>query len=211
MMILGKNREPNTNTASYYKSRLVLGDYAYIPILKNAHRLTSAIMVNHGFIKNNDVDLSDKIKIVTLRDPISRWFAGVSQFLYLHSPNIIIDENTVELLTKIVVLDGHSSAQANYLSGIDTSECIFFNMDEPNYQQNFQRFCLTNFNNANYLGANNQEIIRLDHFSTMAPIYKDIKSKLETYCTDQYRNRLIKYYKEDIELYNTVKFYRGET
>lgn len=209
MIVKGKNPEPNTITYGYRTKRFFLNNYAYIPILKNAHRLTATVVVAHGFQQDDNVDLKNKIKLVTLRDPIERWFAGISQMLYLHFPKLEINENILDLLTRIIVLDGHSSSQSNYLSGIDTDECIFFNMDQDNYIDTFQHYCARQFGGKVDLA--NPLLNKPKNFSTQVPIYKQIKSELQKYCTDTFRARLKKYYAEDYELLNTVTFYKGNT
>lgn len=208
MIIKGNNLEPATINYSYSNSKFYLNDHAYIPILKNAHRLTVTIALAYGFNQNDDIVLTDKIKLVTLRDPIERWYAGMSQIIQSAFPELEINESLVDLLTRIIVMDGHTRSQANYLSGINTDECVFFNMDDPNYKEHFQHYCSRTFGGA--VDLNDPKLNKSATYNTSTLIYTNLKSKLKKYCRDEFKLRLKKYYAEDYELLNSVKFYSSD-
>lgn len=203
MIIKGNQPEPNTLTQAYKDRRYFLDNHVYIPILKNAHRLTTNVVKGYGFVLNNNVHLSNKTKLVVLRDPVERWYAGIAQFLYLNFPNPEVNDNIIDLLTRLVVLDGHSSSQSSYLKGFNTDECIFFNMDDSDYLENFLHYCNNHIDNIDNLSLPNQ------NWNTKVNFYLELKSKLKEFCTTNFKERLEKYYAEDYELLNTVKFYRG--
>lgn len=204
MIIQGKSIEPNSMNMSVNSKKLFHKNYTYIPILKNAHRLTTSILLKNGFVFNDSsstTDLQNKIKLVVLRDPLARWYSGISQFLTIKIPNLKLNEEIVDLLTSVVVFDGHTRAQTNYLSGVNTDECIFFNMDDPLYENQLIHFCSTTFN---------KQIRTFDIGSYSSGMTK-VKDDLQKYITVKYKKRIIDYYKEDYELFKTVKFYNGES
>lgn len=206
MIINGKNLEPNTINYGNSKKKFSYNNYVYIPILKNAHRYTTAILSSYGFVINENVECTGKTKIIVLRDPIERWYAGIAQILYFHIPNITIDNDLLNLLTHIIVLDGHSRSQSNYLSGMNTDDCVFFNMDDENYLDTFKNYCRYTFGGKVDL---NNSIFKNHNFNTRSPDYIRIKNSLKDHCSDNFKTRLVKYYQEDYDLLNTVKFYRG--
>lgn len=201
MIIRGNKTEPHTMSYSSNNKKFYYKDFVYLPILKNAHRLSSTILEAYGFKLDPNVNITDRKILVVLSDPISRWYKGMSQFLYLHCPNLEINNELLNFLTRIVVVDGHTRAQVNFLAGVNTDNCIFFDM-ENNFETSLRTFCTKTF-------GGKMELNRQQPYSTNSDKYKNIKQLLEHHCTTEYLKRLETYYKDDIELYNSTNFYRG--
>lgn len=208
MIIETLNPEPASINYSTNNKKLVLNDVVYIPILKNAHRYTTNLFLAYGFTSEPNVDIKNKLKVVVLRDPIKRWFAGAAQFLYLHGSKITVDENFVEFLTKIVVLDGHTRSQVNYLNGIDTEECIFFNMDDSQYEETIKYYARRKFGGVVDMDKGFYQPDRLTVTSNQNDTYKVIKNKLETMCTGTNLDRLKHYFKDDYKLITNIEFFK---
>lgn len=203
MIIQGNNQEPATINYSANNKKFVFGNFVYIPILKNAHRYTAKFLSAYNFTLDEQVSVENKKIIITLRDPIERWYAGTSQFLYMHHKNLNIDNETINLLSRLVVLDGHSRSQTNFLKGINTEMCIFFNCDEAHYSDHLQDYCRRNFGGKVQIDNSPQ------NFNTLDPNYLEIKRKLKELCLPEHKERLRSYYREDFELINNITFYRG--
>jgi hypothetical protein len=206
MIIEGNVLEPaSINFSANYK-RLYLDNFVYIPILKNAHRYTSTILAAYNFQLDYNISLENKDIIVVLRDPIERWFAGVAQFLNWHVPNLDINEETMKLLTNIIVLDGHTRSQTKFLVGVDTENCVFFNCDQPNFEEKLHDYC------RRYLGGivdMNNLYNRAESYNSTGDVYINFKTLLKEICHPHFFSKLKKYYEEDYKLLESVKFYRG--
>lgn len=205
MIIKGNHPEPNTITYTKPGFKQFHNDkYVFIPILKNAYRYTATLLEDYGFTKNFDGDFTNKTKIIVLRDPVKRWFIGAANMLYPHFPNMTVTEETVDLLTRIVVLDKHTRAQSNYLAGIDTDDCIFFNVEFDTFTYDLDVFCHRTFGGKVDMSKTNPNL-----YHTVHPNYTRIQNLLKEFCTTAFVERLKSYYHEDYKLLDTVKFYRG--
>lgn len=200
------NLEPASMSYSNHHKKFVLGNYVYIPILKNAHRLTSTIFVGYGFTLDSEVTLDNKLKFVTLRDPIERWFAGTAQFLYWSCPNLQVNVELIDLLTQIIVFDGHTRSQSNYLKGVDTNDCVFFNMDDLRYVDTLHYYARRKFGGVLKLDSSNTSL--QINTNSAHPKYIEFKKLLKESCTDKFLKRLQNYYSDDYALINNVKFYK---
>jgi len=205
MIINGNNLEPaSINYSANYK-KLVFNNFVYIPILKNAHRYTSTVLAAYDFDLDHNVSLENKTILVVLRDPIERWYAGIAQFLTWHTTHLTIDEEVMKLLTSVIVLDGHSRSQSNFLRGVNTDQCVFFNCDEENFSDKLHHYCRRN------LGG----VVDMSNLTFKAPYYNstgekylNFKKNLKSMCSPIFLERLKKYYAEDYNLLETARFYR---
>lgn len=207
MVITEKNVEPASINYSANNKRLSLDSFVYIPILKNAHRYVSTVMTAYNFQLDNNVSLENKTILVVLRDPIERWFAGASQFLYWQVDGLQITEEVMKLLTHLIVLDGHSRSQVNFLTNVDTGNCIFFNCDDEDFEKYLHHYCRRTF--GGIVDMDNLGPSRPPSYHTRNHKYIEFKNKLKEMCTTEHLEKLQKYYSKDYQLLNNVNFYRG--
>lgn len=180
-------------------------DYMYIYIPKNASSWTKPNLqdLNWEFY-NYHTDNLDKIALVVLRDPVERWISGIAEYFYLYHKDINIEEFTpafIDLVFDRVAFDDHTERQSLFIEGLDHSRCIFFRCDDQ-YRIKFSEF-LTQIGYKNqYYTYDYQHSSRLSRERT---IFKDIFSK---YLQNiNYRNKIEDYFREDLNLINSVKFY----
>ena len=115
----------------------------YIPILKNAHTWgVEFFQENYNFKKLDELTLfnapSDTSIIVFLRDPIERWYSGIAQYFYMNmgldtNKDYILEDNMIKLVFSAVSLDGHTDLQVNSVLGLNTNNCVFFNIDDKKH------------------------------------------------------------------------------
>ena len=203
-MIIQENKSESKQMS--FNTKLFYKNYVYIPIPKNAHRLTTQILFYYNFTEHestNILDLQNKLKIIVLRDPLQRWYSGVCQYIKSYTRDLIINSDIVNLLTSITLFDIHTRTQTSYLSGIDTDECVFFNLDDKFYENRITYFCDKQFNKTlskpGWYGKNTKSL------------HSEMNEAIKKYMTKEFENRIIEFYKDDYELYNSVKFFRGNS
>lgn len=178
--------------------------YCYIPILKNAHSWGVEIFETlYNFAPTNDI--RNKKYIVFLRDPIRRWYSSVSQwFVGKVDNNFKLDSLTLELIFDAVRLDDHGNLQSSYLYGLNLNDCIFFNIDEENFEFKLSHFLnkylgyvqpLTNFENKH---RSTDNLLKINLNNQLTNYVKENTSRLD---------KIRFYYKPDIDLINVCKFY----
>lgn len=207
VIITNKTLEPASINYSANDKKMLWNNIVYLPILKNAHRYVSVLLTAYNFKPSSTVNYNDKSFLVILRDPVERWFAGASQFLYRHTSNLEINNEILELLTHLIVLDGHTRSQINFLNGIDISKSVFFNCDDEDFEEKIQHYCRYTFGGIVDMNSLKPENV---NYNTSNPYYIDLKQKMKELCSVDQRARLEKYYSYDYELLNNVKFYRGK-
>lgn len=209
MIIQGNSPEPAHINGSANHKQFYLNDFVYVPILKNAHRYTSTVLTAYNFkLKeiNEIIDLKNKKIIVVLREPINRWYAGMSQFLNWQIPKLNINNDVMDVLTHSIVMDGHTRSQVNFLSGIDSDQCVFFNCEDIDFEKNLHNYC------RRYLGGKvdmNNLINKPPTYRTITPNYIRLKIQLQEHCSSTHLARLCSYYQDDFNLIDNVQFYKG--
>ena len=123
--------------------------WAYIPIHKNASSNGREFFVNtcgwnleydwceinaSGHV-NDTTKTKDKQFLIFMREPISRWISGVSEYFnILGKP---LDEGMYDLLVDGCSFDTHTEPQSSFLSELEYKHCKVIMMDEhfvPNLQ-----------------------------------------------------------------------------
>lgn len=180
----------------------------YIPIFKNAHTYVESVFIKLCNWKTYDVldDINSHTKIIILRDPLDRWISGISEYIHLHHKNWNIDNrDLLDLLYDVIIIDEHTKPQVNFLDGINIENCVFFKMDN-NFTFNLHDWIQKNvspfikFNHALYSQSHNR--------SDTKPLQNTIKQKLYglELC---FRQRVEQCYKDDYDLFYSVKFYNA--
>ena len=174
-----------------------IGNYAYIPILKNAHSFTKQLLekLNWKPIQDYTYNFENKKIIVAYRDPMSRWISGLTEYLHMkHFPHAELTEDVVNILSQVVVVDGHTLPQCNYLHNINTDNCMFFIVNK-NYSKNLSDLLFEI--HGKRIDYSSFWLNSLDDLQTKVLIRNKLKKYINT---NFYRF----YYKNDIELYNYI-------
>ena len=157
---------------------------------------------------NKNTGLKKLPKIVILRDPVSRWISGISEYLMRHPSVVDIDNNVLQLLINKMHFDPHTDCQVNFLHGLESNFCTFFYVD-------------------NKLQENLQDYMDQKHFEKGPNFFKvkDIKKnsmeengnlRWKTQILDLMRlddtieKRIKEYYYDDYYLISKVNFYQKQ-
>jgi hypothetical protein len=189
----------------------------YINIPKNASTNVRAAINNKGFYGVNLLESKSfpvyESAVVILRDPIKRWISGISTYLNLYhmqiknsSEDFLPDLRNngkwfFELLFERVSFDDHTEKQTYFLKPFDLSNAFYFYADDMDVLE----YKLTHY----YLGEGLN--IKFDpdmrNINKENPIHQFFTEFLFDSKNAGYKEKLLQYYKEDVELINTVKFY----
>jgi hypothetical protein len=201
--------------------------YVYIP--KNASSWMRTVFGRgepYNFYQSQSQYLTKYI--VILRDPIERWLSGFAQVQHGTEPwhpTHYRNQNWNRIFSKIV-FDNHTEPQASFLSGISISDVIWFEFG-PNLAQDVTAWSQNHLDLEIpdlYSGIDNE--YNISEFNTgkyfqnpsfpyanvlgpsAAEIIKEAKISIEE--NPRYLEMLKQFYKLDIDLYNSVEFYRKE-
>lgn len=186
--------------------------------------LTKTFYTDPGLLFNQiprwPAGLTDIKYLVILRDPIDRWITGLAQYLHGHAPYHPLHVNNVDwpMVFDKVVFDSHTQPQCDFIQGIDHTHAIWLRCD-PNLAQNFAQVIGQFTGNMPTITTQDQDPTNVfnvtakikpivgDLFTTelQQNIVNKIKQVLDQ--NSHYVNRLQEFYKKDIDLFNTVKFY----
>jgi hypothetical protein len=142
------NHFVNTSAGIYGKKNCEL---CYVPIYKNAHTWGEKFFAEtYGWENIEFLYYKNPLQyknIVFLRDPLERWYSGVTQFLcdffYKNISNdqeIVIDKQTLELIFNVVRFDIHTDHQRRFIMNLELFDTYFFNIDKPNFYVNLTKF-----------------------------------------------------------------------
>lgn len=177
-------------------------DYAYVPILKNAHTWLTQLFQNklEWDVKASMKDIESCKKIVVLRNPLDRWISAIATYLHDKEGLLEIDKNTLDILTDAVFFDWHTLPQIRFLEGYDTDSCIFFYMGENSK--------LFNTNIKKFVGAKYSKDINYDDLilndGSNKPKHKYYKQQIKSFFTRpeslHFQRKINNAYREDYEL-----------
>lgn len=203
-----------------YRNREVLlspdNNYNYVIIPKNASTWTIKYLTGGWgwtwYSSPNTMSFkttnNDHIKyLVILRDPIDRWCSGVTQLFWDISKDYdwvtYVENMSKQKLFNKIQYDEHTELQCNFLHNIDTSQCVFFYIDEY-YEKTFRKFC-----HITFIGQyNNNELENLKNSSSNDDRRYKVKQLLRSYCEYPiYSDLIYDFYRKDYELINSVEFY----
>jgi len=197
----------------------VNGSICYNPIPKNASTYIGSLLLRNGWNVDNHLtsDMAEKTTIVLLRDPITRWVSGITQYLFsalVHRgatvSDIIKDWNLVRkwLILDNMVFDDHTEKQTYFLNGIDLDQCVFF--DASDNPHTWIREFLVSQGQTLTLDVNPTQI----NFNTTVA---SPRQKLAEFFTQQlgqdgdFIKRIFEVYQDDFELIKSVKYYSTMT
>lgn len=126
----------------------------YLNIPKNSSSSIKKTLTELGWKFGAAGDFPDSVKIIVMRDPISRWVSGMSEYLMMYHQDIvdsivspmdydclpILGEKLgLSLLFDRMTFDDHTERQAVFLNGINTAESRWFLIDQD-FDQKFIGF-----------------------------------------------------------------------
>ncbi len=181
--------------------------YVYIP--KNASSWTKPNLKDWNWETYNyhTDNLYYKKSLIVLRDPIERWLSGIAEYMYLYHNSLDIayfSKNFYDIIFDKIALDDHTEKQVLFIEGLTLSNCTFFLCDE-NYRINFSAFLKEHGMNNRY---HNYEYQHTSESSEERQRFKNIfRNALKN--NSKYMKNLKKYFSEDYQLIESVKFYAG--
>jgi hypothetical protein len=209
---LGQSRVINIDPVLYGISQLI-----YVNIPKNASSWIS-LQFNQGIncdAENinyyNIVDLTQCQFIVILRDPLDRWISGMTQMIYTEpetdldsiANNMNINSFDWELVMEKIEHDNHTQKQVDFIYGIPQDQIVWLKFDDQ-LKENFINLMLLYGCNVE-IKKSDKDNITLEN-SVKHSVIKKITDKLNQH--PEYSQKIIDYYHEDYDLFNTVPFYK---
>jgi hypothetical protein len=180
--------------------------FYFVPIPKNASSHTYYFLKKYGWLYyqyDEKEELDNKIPFTVIREPIERWCSGFAQDYHLYN-NYSIDLDNEDMLDKLfndnINFGLHCVPQAFYLKNLDFNKVYFFKHDDM-YSSNLENFTLN---------------IMKQHIRTRMKKFTSnmdyaVKNKIKTILdkNPKYMTLLKKYLEEDLDIYSSVKFYKG--
>lgn len=201
-----------------YGQAVLLRDHVYVPIPKSASTWCKQLWDTGQDINVTAQPMQDLPHVVILREPVDRWVAGFAQCQVGNDPGW---EGHWERLGwdwvfEQVIFDNHTEPQASYIAGLDLDRVIWFRMTDS-----LEPAML------DWMSHN----LGIDHHQTKADRYRGqdrpprvfrdgrqgrSQSEISEMAREALatipgaRQRIEEVYREDIELYNTMKFQNQE-
>jgi hypothetical protein len=190
-------------------------EYGYIPIPKCASTLLKNYFTqNFNFTKGfNYKNFKNKRYVVCLRDPIDRWFSGVTEYFFRFHQDIMQKENSdvIKFICDRKFFDEHTELQRNFLEGLDTDQITFFYMDK-NLIPNLEHFVSCKFRDLNHKRINAKNL--RNNYMYYSPEKIRFFNVLKQYATENtnFIESLTSFYQHDYDLIKRVRFYdRNDT
>lgn len=179
---------------------------AYVPIPKCASTWATKFLTEGlSWIVSKDTDrIQDYTfrNLVVLRDPIDRWISGMAQYMTTHHSDLPMQGREIlEFIFRRVDFDPHTTPQVNFISGLESDSTIFFRFG-ANLEKNFRSYIKYNIG-TDY----DMPVFRNDTPKSGNKPYISQKLKILLQSNDKWLESIIKYYKNDIDLYDSVNFY----
>jgi hypothetical protein len=179
----------------------------YINIPKNISTWTVLNFKSLGWSVYNYYDdrLYTTPALVVLRDPVSRWISGISEYFAINFPSTEIKDFSpllIDTIFNVVCFDDHTEKQIYFIEGLKLNNCDFLKVD-TNYSNNFIQWCKDKNLNTDVLDMEPK------HVSSIDPIRKKFTTFFsELINREPTRLQQIKdYYKLDYELCNSTTYY----
>lgn len=180
----------------------------YINIPKNATEWMKQTFKGKGSNFYKTPIPEDYQFVVILRDPYKRWISGLSEFIKRYSTipatNITFwtQLDTLKLLSESGATDEHTELQSRFIDDYK-NRTTFFRCDN-NLATNIKHWSDENNLNLTPSDSPKHQTVGI-HLKLSEQIEESINKNVAI------RNKILKYLKDDIDLYNSVQYYtKGE-
>lgn len=185
--------------------------YGHIPIPKNASSYYNELFKQACNWKYNNLyhNYPNKKFIVCLREPLDRWFTGITEYFYRYHGTIdITNAQILQLIGERITFDAHTEPQVNFISNIKPERLIFFKVDS-NLNNNLEDFIRKELTLVKDLEEVKLTLEPHSNITATNPDKLRYISILKDYINSrsEVMNKINMLYAKDFELYNTVKFY----
>lgn len=190
-------------------------DLVYVNIPKNASTWTKTQLATLGAQEDNyfiNTELAKKPMLVMLREPIERWISGISWYMTLHhaslvdlcEQNIDVKNTVLSMIKSKVSFDPHTAPQSNFLQGINFSNTTFIRVKHNNddYCNTFSKFFKEELGIENSFDQSPSQ-----HVAIGNPIQLRWVNFFQSALDSDLNMKLHRYYRSDITLFNSAKFY----
>jgi len=183
----------------------------WINVPKNSSTLINGYLKNLNWQEVSDVTPFNDVDsfLVVLRDPISRWVSGITEYMHRYHANFELDQAT-DLLKDIIVekkfFDNHTVPQYAFLNQIPKEKCVYFRMDTnltENFQDYLEKHCNISNNSLQYIGKTNSSNDSLKK-AQLKEFFNSIVN------VPKYREQIETFYEYDFLLFNSASFYQKE-
>lgn len=193
--------------------------FYYFPILKNASSWGHEFFTkNFNFVYKGGtkftLDEENKKAIIFFRNPVERWFSGVTQWFMLNRLNFTdntviipedykIDEVLMKLIFTVGGIEDHSKTQMETMTNLNFYRCHFFDVGASNFKKNLVTFLET----EKKVKVIYQDIPKIN--TTTEDVFKNnIYSQIKNSYTnnEKLKNSILMYLQPDIDFYH--KLYR---
>lgn len=206
-------------TSQYFRG-MALGECLYLPnsvmyvsIPKNASTFLRGKLDESGFQTGNyhDMERYSGPTLAVVRDPLERWVAGMTEYLYLSRrwhqyADSSKDRSLLHaLIFDTVNFDPHTQKQVAFLHGLDTNDITAILYDKKTFGSTVSRYFEQRWNLPNNWYASVHIYSRSED-----PEKLKFSQELETVLMNNevFINRIKKYYKEDYDLLEKLDFYQ---
>jgi hypothetical protein len=190
-------------------------ELVYVNIPKNASTWTRTQLMTLGASMDNYLinnELSNKPRLVVLRDPIERWVSGISWYMTLAHPklieeceqNIDIRSTVISMVTTRIGIDSHTIPQSVFIQGIDFANTTFIRTkaNSNDYRCSFSKFFKNELGIVNVFDQAPEQ-----HVAFGNPIQHRWVNFFQSLLDSELIKKLYNYYQDDIDLINKINFY----
>lgn len=164
--------------------------------------------------------ITDIKYLVILRDPIDRWITGLAQYLNGWAPDHPLHINNIDwkMVFDKVVFDSHTQPQCEFIQGINRDATVWLRCDQNlanNFAKVLEQFtgCMPTITTQDQ-DPNNVFNVTRKNKPTVGEVFttelqQNIVDKISNVLkqNSNYTKRLQEVYKQDIDLFNSVKFF----
>lgn len=117
----------------------------WINIPKNASSFTQTLLAHELLWFEHDfhqMDLTNKVAWVVLRDPVDRWLSGMAEYITRYHRDFDFDQlnqQSLDLIFDRVAFDDHTESQVYFFDGVDRNKIKWF-WCGPGYEQTLIRW-----------------------------------------------------------------------
>ena len=179
--------------------------YSYIPIPKNSSTLLRQIFINMGYTNKNTIIDNERV-IICLRDPIDRWFSGITEYVHRHyfETGLLskLSDANIKKIFKEKIYDEHTYPQTYFLpNNLNLDNTIFF--DNKRIVSDISDFYLNQFGTV--LDLTDLVQYRIQDDTVKINIMTQLKSYYDTNTEIKYE--LLELYNEDYKLIENATVY----